>query len=595
MIRRTRWCSSELPGVIAALLALSTSTSAIAAAGTSRSTSPANTQPQGSGRQNDTRVDADDAGSITLIKPGDGFLVADGISRIPLEARISPPRSVRGQSLSAADIRASLGVVSRVNIEHSKRVTLSYAPPARAHGTDETITVSLRFESGFMFERSIHFHVPPPTRLRLSMRVEPEALTRDLSQPITLEARSAASRAEAIAVRIEAEYGRVISEPIQAQQDGTVATRATLVLTDDIDEVPNQILAVAMATSPTGFSVESTDIAVESGKRRGGGCFLAALPGQAIADGGAGPTIVIARPRPAFRGPVAWPVIHTEGATLLDIHKVHDSLRILSLDRPQKAQDVSVFLDRAYCGRVRLRTPSGTQGLLDAASKVVGTSVSTVERQAMVAIDGHASARSVPRTEQGQATHANAPTPSWSATLSGSVIAGTTRHGIGARGANAMFSLTAPVFGERLLIRMGVEITFLRSDGIIASIQVGDEAPSSIFQAVATTTITEFPVELGIRLLRWGRLSLVGTGGAGLRRTVMAIAADAQTLSSGTKLDVTARFGLEAQLLLGDVRLFAGSGVAGVGGPLRVVRDGRTLGAGSQLTARAILGAGLDL
>ncbi|MBK8012281.1 MAG: hypothetical protein IPK13_13110 [Deltaproteobacteria bacterium] len=576
---------------LAALVALSTTASP-----------PATAQTRASSGE-DPRQDVGDTVSVALIKVGQGFLVADGVSRIPLEVRIARPLSVAREPLVSAEIHASLGVASRVHIKGPEVISFSYAPPLRAHGTDETMTVALRYGNGVSAIRRVRFHVPPPTRRLMSIRVEPETLTRNPQTPVTIEARSAASKAEATDLRIEVEYGRVIST--RTREGESITTRATLIIPDDVGTVPDRIVAVAIATSPNGFSVDSADIDVEPGQPRADGCFVVGLPGQAVADGGVGPTIVLARPRPTFRGPIAWPLIHTEGAALLNAHKVHDSLQVLTLDRPREARDVAVFLDRKYCGLVRLRpalqgtTPVETtldaprEGLTREGGTDEGGTREGGTREGGTREGGTSREEpSPPREDPVSNPSAGVPEPThsaWGTTLSASVIVGSTLHGMGARGANITLAATPPLLGKRLMMRSGIELTFLRSDGTLSV------AESVVFPAVATTTVTELLLELGIVVLRLGRLELLATGGSGLRRTVIEVAADKQTLASGSTADVTGRASLEAQLSLGDVRLVVGSGLAGLGRSVRFARAGNTLADGSQLTVRGFIGAALEL
>lgn len=82
-----------------------------------------------------------------------------------------------------------------------------------------------------------------------------------------------------------------------------------------------------------------------------------ALPDQAFADGGTGPTIAVAVPPDPFGGQPTWPTIDVEGAKLVGVLEDGPAIRVLVLERPAEAGEVRLLLDGLPAAKIPL--PAG--------------------------------------------------------------------------------------------------------------------------------------------------------------------------------------------------------------------------------------------
>ena len=83
------------------------------------------------------------------------------------------------------------------------------------------------------------------------------------------------------------------------------------------------------------------------------------IPGQAVADGGTGPTVVVVIPPPTFGAPLFWPDIEVEGATLVRTEDVGPRVKALVLARPLEPKTVRVLLDEQAVGTIELGAARG--------------------------------------------------------------------------------------------------------------------------------------------------------------------------------------------------------------------------------------------
>ena len=83
-----------------------------------------------------------------------------------------------------------------------------------------------------------------------------------------------------------------------------------------------------------------------------------AIPGQDIADGGTGPTVLVAIPPSPFGDEPYWPEIEIEGVknSKLKVLEVADRIRAFSFKRPNKPQTYTVLADRAPIGTIEFKS-----------------------------------------------------------------------------------------------------------------------------------------------------------------------------------------------------------------------------------------------
>src|SRR5688572_9800976 len=122
---------------------------------------------------------------IAIVKTGAGFLVADGVSVIPLENLIDRGRQAK---ILEAKVVATEGKVSEVKLIDGARITCLYTPPKKSAKVSESFEVSLNFPSGERTE-TFPFDVAPPKPPELDLLVEPSILdveAREANKPITI-------------------------------------------------------------------------------------------------------------------------------------------------------------------------------------------------------------------------------------------------------------------------------------------------------------------------------------------------------------------------------------------------------------------------
>jgi hypothetical protein len=88
---------------------------------------------------------------------------------------------------------------------------------------------------------------------------------------------------------------------------------------------------------------------------------VAAIPGQDVADGGTGPTLVVAVPPGAFGSEPMWPELTVEGARLVSMAPVPGAkdTKVLVLERPRRAETVTVLADGTALATLTFRAAHG--------------------------------------------------------------------------------------------------------------------------------------------------------------------------------------------------------------------------------------------
>lgn len=346
-----------------------------------------------------------ESAKLAIVRPGGGFLVADGVSIVPLQILASLPE---GTKILKAEVVAGSGAkITSPKLISENALMFWYAPPKKNSAFKESFEVTLTFADG---DRSETFpvEIPAPSAPPLDLLVEPTVLdvpTRTARKPITVNA--TASGREIVGLELTAGPG-TLSEPQKSYFEDAIRAAANVGTAELPDDQPSYVLALAAASSSRGFNAKTAGTAVEApirlsveiapkselsvegasnnpppvaapadGKtvmenvvvrygaqvraysKKGGkksevsvaipslispGVAMA-VPGQNVADGGTGMSILVAVPPSPFGGEPLWPEIALEGAVKISEVKIAPDIRALVVKRPDEPSAVAVLLD----------------------------------------------------------------------------------------------------------------------------------------------------------------------------------------------------------------------------------------------------------
>jgi hypothetical protein len=339
---------------------------------------------------------------LSLIKPGGGFLVSDGVSVVPLEIVIS--RS--SEPIKSAKISAKHGRITATKVLSKDRVGFYYAVPKKAQELNEVFDASLTMPSG---ERSETFpaRISPLHGPSLDVLVEPSVLesTSTDRKKVTI---SATAEGKSLLGLVAAAQPGSLSGFTVSVLDGALRGLGALEGAEIPPDQPSYLLFLAAASTPLGYSGKASGVAVEApirisveiapgsvlsvegasnspspvtapadGKtvienvllrygttihaytKKGGkkrevpiviptslqpGLALA-IPGQTIADGGTGATLLVAVPPSPFGGEPLWPELKIEGADIVSTTRIGPDVRALVVRRPDAPARATVLFD----------------------------------------------------------------------------------------------------------------------------------------------------------------------------------------------------------------------------------------------------------
>lgn len=378
-----------------------------------------------------------ESAKLAIVRPGGGFLVADGVSIVPLQILADLPE---GTKILRAQIVAGSGAkVSTPKLISANALMFWYACPPKKGGFKESFEVTLTFEDG---DRSETFpvEIPAPAAPPLDLLVEPTVLdvpTRISKKPIIVNA--TASGRDITGLELTAGPGS-LGEPQKSYFEDAIRAAANVGTGELPDDQPSYVLALGAASSSRGFSAKTAGVAVEApirlsveiaprselsvegasnnpapvpapadGKtvmenvvvrygaqvrafaKKGGkksevsvaipslispGVAMA-IPGQNVADGGTGMSILVAVPPSPFGGDPLWPEIVLEGATKISEVKIASDIRALVVKRPDEPTAVAVLLDDERAATIEFGARHGVE------LEIAGTYAKSDERAAV--------------------------------------------------------------------------------------------------------------------------------------------------------------------------------------------------------------------
>lgn len=360
---------------------------------------------------------------ITLVKPGAGFLAADGVSVIPLEAVFTGEGKIKG-----ARVRAEAGSVDQTRVVTTNRVQFMYRVPKRADTqVEDLLDINLEMANGDLRSVVYPLVLAKPTSPQVVLNAKPD--TFDAESP-TIISLSATARGRGLdALRIFVDKGAVVDETMTG--DGSALTTIAELTPPDLPpDAPSYLTLLAVASSGDGWGFEVSGVAarapvrisveippgsqlrvegteeetepvtapadgrtvmedviirygsdvkafvVEGTEKRPLSVVLptgqvsvgmvAPIPGQTVADGGVGPTLLVAIPPSALGGEIFWPEIEVDGARLVEAVDVAADAKMLILERPVEASQVRVLLDDIVAGEIVFSAARGIAMNLDA-------------------------------------------------------------------------------------------------------------------------------------------------------------------------------------------------------------------------------------
>lgn len=360
---------------------------------------------------------------ITLVKPGAGFLAADGVSVIPLEAVFTGEGKIKG-----ARVRAEAGSIDDTRVVTTNRVQFMYRVPKRSgEQVEDLLDINLEMSNGDLRSVVYPLVLTKPTAPEVTLTSEPEIFDAESPTVVSLSATARGRGLETL--RIFSDAGTIAGEAVTG--DGPIL-RATAKLQPPAlpPDAPSYLALVAVASGADGFgfrvggvsvrapvriSVQippGSQLAVEGAEQEKEPVTAAAdgrtvmddvvirygsdvkafvveesgirplsvvlptglvsagvvapIPGQTVADGGVGPTLLVAVPPSALGGEIFWPEIEVDGARLVEAVDAGADAKVLILERPVEASTVRVLLDDIVAGEVAFSAARGIAMSLDA-------------------------------------------------------------------------------------------------------------------------------------------------------------------------------------------------------------------------------------
>ncbi len=352
---------------------------------------------------------------VAVVRPGGGLLVADGTSVVPLDVVL------QGQTPALRSVRvaASTGAALRAELISSDRARFLLPMPGNEALIE--LTLDLLFADGTRRTEIYPLVLPRPRGPELKLDVTPGAVPVLGQEPVTV--RVAAIGDGLIGLDAATDLGRLELGTAAGGMAARSREGPLALPFDLPPDAPSHAQLVAAATGVGGWAVATGSLAVVAPvriradvprgwrlgvegaetevasvaapadgyttleavpirygapvrvvQRRGRkrlelavplpvgrispGVVLA-LPDQAWADGGTGPTLAVAIPPSPFGSRPSFPEVQLEGARLVAVVPAGPQVAVLVIDRPQDPKPVRVLLDGLPAGAVAFRAPRG--------------------------------------------------------------------------------------------------------------------------------------------------------------------------------------------------------------------------------------------
>lgn len=355
---------------------------------------------------------------VSLSQPGGGYLVTDSKQRIPLELRLS---DVRGPlELTKVVVVPGAGRAHDVTIVGPGRVLFNYQPPDKLRTGRDVGEVRVERKDGSSGSFTFSVELGAPAAPKLSLELLPARYLAESAQTVSI----AATALSAHDLVVVPSHGELSSDPAQRRGDDLELVASFAPPKDLPVDAPSHISFVAAASGPRGWAARLAGLSVLSPLRvsltidpgyelvlegtenkpapvpapadgktvledvvRYGApvrafavkgkqkkelsvmvptglvpvATVVAIPGQDVADGGTGPTLVVAVPPGAFGSEPMWPELTVEGARLISMAPVPGAkdTKVLVLERPRRAETVTVLADGTALATLTFRAAHG--------------------------------------------------------------------------------------------------------------------------------------------------------------------------------------------------------------------------------------------
>lgn len=355
---------------------------------------------------------------VSLAQPGGGFLVTDSKQRVPLELRLSDARGPL--ELTKAVVVPGAGRAHDVTIVGPGRVLFNYQPPDKLRTGRDVGEVRVERKDGSSGSFTFSVELGAPASPKLSLELLPARYLAESAQTVSI----AATALAASDLVVVPSHGDLSSDPAQRRGDDLELVASFAPPRDLPVDAPSHISFLAAASGPRGWAARLAGLSVLSPLRvsltidpgyelvlegtenkpapvpapadgktvledvvRYGApvrafavkgkqkkelsvmvpsglvpvATVAAIPGQDVADGGTGPTLIVAVPPGAFGSEPMWPELTVEGARLVSMAPVPGAkdTKVLVLERPRRAETVTVLADGTALATLTFRAAHG--------------------------------------------------------------------------------------------------------------------------------------------------------------------------------------------------------------------------------------------
>ena len=350
---------------------------------------------------------------MTIVKPGGGFLVADGQSIVPLQVILGTHDEAK--RIIGARIIAARGEVTSMRVIDAHRVQFLYKSPPSKETLTEFFDVALTLGNDDTVTEGFAIELPPPSAPELDFTLTPELV--DGTRPSDVELNAVAKGTHLEGMTITTDQGQL--DPKFPTGDSHERSRsATWHLPRLPETAPSYLTAVAVAAQPTGFTAIVDGISVSAPVRvavdipfgsrlevkgalsspppvaapRKGKTILdnvtvvyekpltafrvtqdrrqplslvlptgvvstglaVPIPGQDVADGGSGPTLILGIPPGPFGTQPFWPDLTVEGAAIIELLRLSPYAAAVVLQRPLNPRTLRVLLEGTVIGEIEL-------------------------------------------------------------------------------------------------------------------------------------------------------------------------------------------------------------------------------------------------
>ncbi len=354
-----------------------------------------------------------------LVRHGGGYLIADGTSVIPL--MMTRPSDQNAPGFSSVKVSAKYGKIVSSRVLDANRVVFYYAVPARKKQLEEVIEADLTLADGASQVETFTLVLREPDPVSVALVLAPKNMDARGRGKIRFEVEATGEGMEGLQLR--SDRATILESPVRTGSGMSMGGEQTPPSMPP--DAPSYLMYLAAASGRYGFGIATDGVGttapvrlsmvLEPGTKMvvvgaendpppvtapadgktvmegvqvrygnriqvfeegpGGRRELSValptgavplgmamgLPGQTFADGGTGPSIVVAIPPSPMGGQIFWPDVQVEGAQLVTTQDLSPTVKILVLKRPLDAKSVRVLLDDQEVGNIEFAGTRGTQ------------------------------------------------------------------------------------------------------------------------------------------------------------------------------------------------------------------------------------------